>query len=64
MTKDKCYWCSEGFEHNEPRVEKNDKMVFHIVSKKGNRCIEEYRLELRRILQEEERRRQAFEKMG
>lgn len=64
MFGEKCHWCEHGFEHNEPRVTKNNNKVFHIVSKIGRHCVEEYRQELQRILQEEERRRRAFEKMG
>ena len=58
-----CYWCEQEFESNEPKVTIDSDKVFHIFSKVGRHCIEEYRLELKRILQEEERRRRAFEKM-
>lgn len=63
MLDEKCEWCNEGFEYNEPRANREGKMVFHIVNKKGEHCVEEYRLELKRVLQEEQRRRSAFEKM-
>lgn len=58
-----CHWCGHGFEPNEPRALRNGNKVFHILSKAGRECIEEYRTELRRILKEENRRRKAFEKM-
>ena len=64
MFGERCNWCGEGFEYNEPRVEREGKMVFHLVSKKGKKCVEEYRKELRRIIQEEDRRRDAFKEMG
>ena len=59
-----CYWCGEGFKNNEPRVGKDGNKTFHLFNSKGVMCIEEYRKELRRIVQEEDRRRKAFEKMG
>ena len=63
MLGEKCDWCNEEFEYNEPRAKREGKMIFHIISKKGEHCVEEYRKELLRVLQEEQRRRSAFEKM-
>ena len=63
MTEEKCFWCGKGFEHNEPRATRDINKVFHIVSREGEECLDQYYKEVQRVFQEEQRRRAAFEKM-